>query len=132
MNRDESNSAESNSATDNEIIHRWHGGQSMRGIARELSIGRERVKRVIRQHQVDREDSSKTPKNSDLPTPKQTQKRSSKLDAYQQQIEQLMAALSQDHGDACLGRIKASRLRRRLPDGIRALQQEHADRATDS
>ena len=87
MNRAESNS-ESNHVTDNEIIHRWHGGQSMRGIARDLSIGRGHVKRVLRQHQADREEPSKTPTNSDLPTSQL--KRASKLDAYQQQIEQLM------------------------------------------
>lgn len=82
------NHDESKNAIDNEIIHRRHTGQSMRSIARDLAISRERVKRVIRQHQVDREEAAETPKNADLPVP--PQKRQSKLDAHQQQIEQLM------------------------------------------
>ena len=41
------NAPPDNEPTDNEIVHRWQGGQSMRGIARELGISRWRVERTI-------------------------------------------------------------------------------------
>ena len=41
-----------NRDTDNEIIHRWRGGQSMRSIAREMNVSRWRVTHVIGQHRA--------------------------------------------------------------------------------
>lgn len=76
-----------NERIDNDIIHRWRGGQSMRGIAGDLSISRWRVQRVIREHQAARQ-TSETPVHSDLPAPKT--KYSSKLDPYESQIVQLL------------------------------------------
>lgn len=40
---------------ENEIIRRWQGGQSQRGIARDLGISRKRVARVLRAHRQGRE-----------------------------------------------------------------------------
>ena len=77
-----------NEPTDNDIIHRWQGGQSMRGIARELNISRWRVERTIRLHRAAREVESDVPVNTALPAPKTN--RSSKLDAYQSHIVQLL------------------------------------------
>jgi len=78
----------SREAINNDIVHRWQGGQSMRGIARDLSIGRWRVKRVIREQRTAREVESGRPVNAELPAPKTN--RPSKLDAYQSQIVQLL------------------------------------------
>ena len=39
---------------DNDIIHRWQGGQSMRGIARDLNVSRWRVARVIQRQMARR------------------------------------------------------------------------------
>jgi hypothetical protein len=44
-----------NNHLDNQIIHRWTSGQSMRGIARDLGVNRKRVARVIGLHQQSRE-----------------------------------------------------------------------------
>lgn len=73
---------------DNEIVHRWQGGQSLRGIARDLSVNRGRVSRVIRRHQAAREASSPDASNSALPAP--PGRRDSKLDAYEATIGQFL------------------------------------------
>ena len=78
-----------NQATDNEIIHRWRGGQSMRSIARELTISRWRVTSVIQQHQTLRDDPSAGPANSQLPAP--ASHYSSKLDEFEAKIGGLLA-----------------------------------------
>lgn len=77
-----------NRDTDNEIIHRWRGGQSMRSIAREMNVSRWRVARVIQQHQASRDDPSAGPDNSQLPAP--ASHYSSKLDAFEARIGQLL------------------------------------------
>ncbi len=77
-----------NQATDNEIIHRWRGGQSMRSIARELNISRWRVTSVIQQHQTLRDDPSAGPANSQLPAP--ASHYSSKLDEFEAKIGGLL------------------------------------------
>ena len=60
----------------------------MRGIAGSLNISRWRVKRVIHDHQQSRDIDSGTPVNSQLPAP--TRQRSSKLDAFESRIIQLL------------------------------------------
>ncbi len=77
-----------NRQTDNEIIYRAQGGQSMRGIARDLRVSRWRVQRVIQQQQAAREDSSAGPVNAQLPQP--VLSRASKLDAFATSLEQLL------------------------------------------
>ena len=77
-----------NPHTDNEIIYRWQGGQTMRGIARDLGVSRWRVKRVIERQQVARDDSSAGPVNSQLPAPAAS--RGSQLDAFERLIGHLL------------------------------------------
>jgi transposase len=77
-----------NRQTDNEITHRWQGGQSMRGIARDLNVSRWRVKRVIQQHQASRHEASARPAGSELPIPAAC--RSSKLDKFETMISHLL------------------------------------------
>ena len=72
--------------TDNEIISRWQGRQSMRGIARDLGISRWRVRRVVRAHTAARDDGALS---SDLPRP--ISQRKSKLDSFETKISQLLA-----------------------------------------
>jgi transposase len=74
-----------NREIDNQIIHRRQRGQSIHGIARELGISRRRVSRVIRHHQQARERETVTP---ELPQP--AKKRSSKVDAFEEAIGQLL------------------------------------------
>ncbi len=74
---------------ENEIIHRVLGGQPLRRIARELGLSRWRVSQTVRAHRVARDDESAAPVNVDLPRP--PSRRSSKLDAFQSQIERLLA-----------------------------------------
>jgi hypothetical protein len=78
-----------NEPTDNEIVHRWQGGQSMRGIARELGISRWHVERTIGRHRSARDCDSGVPVNAELPAAATV--RSSKLDTFQAQIVQLLA-----------------------------------------
>ena len=73
---------------ENDIIHRWEGGQSMRSIARDLAVSRWRVARVIRTQQASRDGLSSIPVNSQLPTP--VSSRSSKLDGFDSKIQQLL------------------------------------------
>ena len=73
---------------DNEIVHRSQGGQSMRGIARDLGISRWRVERTLALNQTLRNAESLAPVNAQLPKAKQN--RPSKLDQYLPAIEQLL------------------------------------------
>jgi transposase len=73
---------------ENEIIHRWRGGQSMRSIAREMNVSRWRVARAIQQHQARRDDASGGPVNRELPTP--VSHYASKLDQFEAKIGQLL------------------------------------------
>ena len=83
------NAPPDNEPTDNEIVHRWQGGQSMRGIARELGISRWRVERTIGSHRSARDRDSGVPVNAELPAA--VILRSSKLDTFRAQIVQLLA-----------------------------------------
>jgi transposase len=74
---------------ENEIIHRWVGGQPLRRIARELGVSRWRVSQTIHAHRAARHGESTAPVHVDLPRP--AQRRSSKLDVFQSQIERLLA-----------------------------------------
>ena len=73
---------------DNEIVHRWQGGQSLRGIARDLAVTRWRVTRVIRRHRATRSEASLDSSNSALPAA--GRQRGSKLDAFESAILQLL------------------------------------------
>jgi transposase len=72
----------------NEIIHRWQGGQSLRGIARDLAVSRWQVSETIRRHRAARADGSVDSSNSALPPP--AGQRGSKLDAFEPLISQLL------------------------------------------
>jgi transposase len=74
--------------TKNEIISRWKNQQSMRGIARDLQLGRDVVARVIRQHaaQTQAFDSSSPP--AGFGPVRLTRK--SKLDPFRDSLKQLL------------------------------------------
>jgi transposase len=72
----------------NEIIHRWQGGQSLRGIARDLAVSRWQVAETIRRHQAARADGPVDSTNSALNAP--TASRASKLDAFEPLMDQLL------------------------------------------
>jgi transposase len=74
--------------TENQIIHRWQGGQSQRSIARELGVSRWQVARTVAQHQAARNDDSVTTVNSALPRPRG--QRRSKLDIFEATISRLL------------------------------------------
>jgi transposase len=69
----------------NEIVHRREGGQSIRGIAADLGIGRKRVARVLRLQRAARDVESLTP---ELPRP--TKERSGKLTEFDETIQRLL------------------------------------------
>ena len=71
---------------DNEIVARWQGRQSMRGIARDLGVSRWRVRRVVAAHIAARDDGALS---SDFP--RAASQRKSKLDAFATKIGQLLA-----------------------------------------
>jgi len=77
-----------NKQLDNEIVHRWQGGQSLRGIARDLSLSRWRASQTIRRHQAARADASVDSSNSALPAARR--RRGSKLDAFEPIVVQLL------------------------------------------
>jgi transposase len=77
-----------NPPTDNEIIHRWHRGQSGRQIARELQVSRWRVARVLQRQQAARNEVSAVPAGSGLPRP--PVRRGSQLDTFEGTIRQLL------------------------------------------
>ncbi len=70
---------------DQEIVRRFHAGQSQRGIARDLSVGRSRIRRVLAEHQQARDGS--LPAGS-LPRPRR--KRKSQLDEYRGAMRELI------------------------------------------
>ena len=70
--------------TRNEVVRRFFSGASIRKVARELGISRNRVRRVLREHAQQRATGV-------VPTelqPKAT--RPSLLDSYQEKIDQLL------------------------------------------
>jgi uncharacterized protein (DUF433 family) len=75
-----------NSQTENDIITRHQGGQSIRGIARDLGLSRRRVADTIAAHQQARNHETGS---SQLPQP--VAERGSKVDAFLPQIQQLLA-----------------------------------------
>jgi transposase len=70
----------------NEIIRRRQGGQSLRGIARDLGIDRKRVTRVVREQQQARESGVVHP---DLPPPKES-RRGRALEPYESTLRELL------------------------------------------
>jgi transposase len=74
-----------NELTRNEIIRRYHGGASMRSIARALRISRKTVQRALGQHEQDRGVGVRHP---ELPRP--TQRRGSILDAHEDLMRELL------------------------------------------
>ena len=74
-----------NQALRNEVVRRWHTGESMRSIARCLQISRHTVKRMLVEIDRDRREGSRHP---DLPASGPS--RRSCLDAYERQIEALL------------------------------------------
>lgn len=82
------NAAADDRSLENEIIHRWRGGESLRSIASSLGVSRWRVSRTVAEHQQSRESQADVPINSQLPRPQVN--RSSKLDAFESLITQLL------------------------------------------
>ena len=68
-----------------EIIHRFHSGQSMRGIGKDLQLSPQTVSRALRQHAADRREGSSS---ADSPVPSES--RTSKLDAHDTKIRNLL------------------------------------------
>jgi transposase len=75
-----------NPQTENDIITRHQGGQSIRGIARDLGLSRQRVAATIADHQQARHGETGS---SQLPQP--VAARGSKVDAFLPPIQQLLA-----------------------------------------
>jgi transposase/DNA-binding transcriptional MerR regulator len=69
-----------------EVVSRWNQGQSQRGIARDLGISRDRIRGILSRQKEGREKGLPHP---DLPKP--AAPRPSQLDAYQEQIDALLA-----------------------------------------
>lgn len=69
----------------NEIIHRRATGQSIRGIARDLNVGRKRVSRILRLQRTAREVGSLTPE-----LPPTRKERSGKLTGFDEAIQRLL------------------------------------------
>jgi transposase len=67
-----------------EVIRRWHGKQSMRGIARELGIARSTVAKVIVEHQQQRAAGA-----TGLPAPRQ--RRGSLVDPFEDKLREFLA-----------------------------------------
>ena len=74
----------------NQVVQRWHGGESMRSIARSLRLSRHTVKRALEQVERDRSEGGRP---RDLPAPRRS--RGSQLDAYETQIRDLLARYPQ-------------------------------------
>jgi transposase len=70
-----------------EIVRRYHQGQSLRGIAEDLKVGRERVRRVVARHRQAREGAAGA-------SPPKAQ-RPSLLDEYDQAMRELLARYPQ-------------------------------------
>lgn len=82
------NASFEHSSTENAIVSRWLGGQSQRGIAKELGVSRWCVDRTIQAHRKARDADPDVPVNQELPAP--TVHRSSKLDTFQTHIARLL------------------------------------------
>jgi transposase len=73
---------------DNEIIHRYQGGQSLRAIARDLNISRHRARHVVQQYQQAREVPAADTPPASLGLP--PIRRGSQLDAFDAHIVTLL------------------------------------------
>jgi transposase len=71
--------------TRNEIIRRWQAGMSMRRIARELGVSRDRVRRVLKGQRRERGEEAASSEPSSAGAP-----RKSSLDDYQEFMERLL------------------------------------------
>ena len=69
-----------------EIVRRFHTGQSQRGIAQDLAMGRARVARILAEHEEAREGPQPA-----LSLPRPRVKRDSLLDDYQAAMQELLA-----------------------------------------
>ena len=67
-----------------EILSRWYGGQSMRGIAREMGVARNTVARVVAEHRKQRATGATC-----LPAPRRP--RSSLVDSYEAILREYLA-----------------------------------------
>lgn len=74
-----------NAERKNEIIRRFYSGQSMRGIARDLHMSRKTVRRVLADHDRDRQEGAS---NCDLPAPRK--RRPSVLDAHDETLREYL------------------------------------------
>jgi transposase len=70
----------------NEILRRWYGGQSIRGVARDLKVARKTVKAVLEQHEQERQHGAVPP---ELKAPRA--RRASLVDPHVETIQDLLA-----------------------------------------
>ena len=70
----------------NEIIRRWYGGQSIRGVARDLKVARKTVKAVLEQHEHERQHGAVP---AELKAPRA--RRASLVDPHVETIQELLA-----------------------------------------
>jgi transposase len=68
----------------NEVLSRWHGGQSARGIARDLHLSRKTVAKVLAEHQEQRVQGT-----TGLPAPRKS--RGSQVDAYESALRDYLS-----------------------------------------
>lgn len=101
-----------NDFTRNEIIRRWYEGQSMRGIAADLHLARETVKRAVDQHRRDRQ-------GDPAAAAEPRKRRPSKIDPYEDQIGRLLGRYPRITVQTHSGRAPPRRLRRRLQHSLR-------------
>ena len=70
----------------NEIIRRWYGGQSMRGVVREMKLARKTVKAVLKQHENERQQGAVP---AELKAPRT--RRASLVDPHVETIQDLLS-----------------------------------------
>jgi transposase len=75
-----------NTQTRNDILRRWYGGQSIRGVAREMKLARKTVKSVLEQHETERQQGV-TP--AELQAPRA--RRASLVDPHVETIQDLLS-----------------------------------------
>lgn len=75
-----------NSQIRNEIVRRWYGGQSMRGVARDMKIARKTVRAALDQHEQQRQQGAVSAELQPLRT-----RRGSQIDPYVERIQNLLA-----------------------------------------
>ena len=75
-----------NSQVRNEIVRRWYGGQSMRGVARDMKIARKTVRAALDQHEQQRQQGAVPAELQPLRT-----RRGSLIDPHVETIRNLLA-----------------------------------------